>query len=213
MHRKLSLLAAAAVLAIVAAGCGSSGGSKSTPSSSSTSTSTSKTTTATTGVNPNAKETSPSGDIPDNQAYVGFTAPAAGFSVKVPEGWSRVESGNKVTFTSNLNSVTIEHRPASGPVTAASAKANDVRTLAGSLKGFKLQSVTTVRRSAGPAVRIQYLVQGSANPVTGKAVTDAVERYLFVHNGKEAVLTLSAPKGSDNVDPWRTITNSVRWTA
>jgi hypothetical protein len=209
MHRKLSLLSAAAVLALVAAGCGSSGGSASTSSS------TPKTTTTRTAnaVNPNAKEKSPSGDIPDNQAFVPFTPPAAGFSVKVPEGWSRVGSGNKVTFTSNLNSVTIEHRPASGPVTAATAKATDVRTLAGSLKGFKLQSVTTVHRTAGPAVRISYLAQGSANAVTGKAVTDAIERYLFVHNGKEAVLTLAAPKGSDNVDPWKTITNSVRWTA
>jgi hypothetical protein len=144
---------------------------------------------------------------------VRFAAPAGGFSVKVPEGWSRVAGGNKVTFTSNLNSVTIEHRAASGPVTAASAKAGDVRTLAGSVKGFKLQSVTTVPRGGGTAVRIQYVAQGSANAVTGKAVTDAVERYLFVHNGKEAVLTLAAPKGSDNVDPWKTITDSLRWTA
>jgi hypothetical protein len=207
MHRKFALLAAVAVLATVAAGCGSSGGSASTSSS------TPKTTTQANAVNPNAKETSPAGDIPDNQAFVPFTPSAGGFSVKVPEGWSRVGGGSKVTFTSNLNSVTIEHRAASGPVTAASAKASDVKALAGTVKGFKLQSVTTVRRSAGPAVRIRYLAQGSPNAVTGKAVTDAVERYLFVHNGSEAVLTLSAPKGSDNVDPWRTITNSVRWTA
>jgi hypothetical protein len=210
MHRKLSLLSAAAVLALVAAGCGSSGKSAST-SSSTPKTTTTTTTTSGNAVNPNAKETSPSGDIPDNQAYVPFAAPAGGFSVKVPEGWSRVGVGNKVTFTANLNSVTIEHRPASAPVTPASAKAIDVRTLAG-LKGFKLQSVTTVPRTGGTAVRIRYLAQGSANAVTGKAVTDAVERYLFVHNGKEAVLTLSAPKGSDNVDPWHTITDSLRWT-
>jgi hypothetical protein len=111
-----------------------------------------------------------------------------------------------------LNSVTIESRPASGQLTAATAKAKDVPALASSLKHFKLQSVTIVPRTAGPAVRISYLAQGSANAVTGKAATDAIERYLFVHNGKQAVLTLAAPKGSDNVDPWKTITNSLRWT-
>jgi hypothetical protein len=48
--------------------------------------------------------------------------------------------------------------------------------------------------------------------VTGKRRTDAVERYLFFHHGREAILTLSGPKGADNVDPWRIITDSLRWT-
>jgi hypothetical protein len=47
--------------------------------------------------------------------------------------------------------------------------------------------------------------------VTGKGGTDAVERYLFVKSGKELVLTLSGPKGADNVDPWKIVTNSVVW--
>src|SRR6478735_5466915 len=40
------------------------------------------------GPDPNAPETSPAGDIPDNQAYVAYAPPRAGYSVKVPEGWS-----------------------------------------------------------------------------------------------------------------------------
>jgi hypothetical protein len=47
--------------------------------------------------------------------------------------------------------------------------------------------------------------------VTGKSVTEAVQRYEFWRSGQEVVLTLSAPQGSDNVDPWRTITDSFRW--
>jgi hypothetical protein len=47
--------------------------------------------------------------------------------------------------------------------------------------------------------------------VTGKAKTDAVERYLFVHKGKRVTLTLSGPKGADNVDPWRLVTDSLSW--
>ena len=44
-----------------------------------------------------------------------------------------------------------------------------------------------------------------------ESVRDAVLRYAFFPNGTEAVLTLSGPKGADNVDAWRTISNSLRW--
>src|SRR4051812_32239611 len=57
----------------------------------------------------NAPEVSPPGDIPDNQAYVRYSPPGAGFSVKVPEGWSRTQNGGAVVFTDKLNSIRIEH--------------------------------------------------------------------------------------------------------
>ena len=49
--------------------------------------------------------------------------------------------------------------------------------------------------------------------MTGKPRTDAVERYVFFHNGQDVILTLRGPKGADNVDPWRLVTDSLRWTA
>ena len=205
--RTRKALIPAAVVAIAVAGCGSSGGSGSASTKAATPT------TPASGVNPNAKENTPPGDIPDNTAFVRFTLPAGGFSVKVPEGWGRTGSGKQVTFTSNLNSVTIERRAAGGPVSTSTVKKTDVAALRAAQHGFTLQSVTTVRRSGGSAVRIRYLAKGSPNAVTGKTVTDAVERYVFAHNGTEAVLTLAGPKGSDNVDPWRTISDSLRWTA
>jgi hypothetical protein len=44
-------------------------------------------------------------------------------------------------------------------------------------------------------------------------VRDDVERYEFWRGDHEVVLTLSAPHGADNVDPWRTVTDSFRWTS
>jgi hypothetical protein len=38
-----------------------------------------------------------------------------------------------------------------------------------------------------------------------------VERYVFVHKGTAVVLTLSGAKGADNVDPWKTVSNSLTW--
>ena len=75
----------------------------------------------------------------------------------------------------------------------------------------RTMSTSTVSRPAGPAVLIRYSGYSQPDPVTGKAYTDAVERYEFYRNGTEAIVTLSAPSGADNVDPWRTVTNSFRW--
>ena len=163
--------------------------------------------------NPNAPEKNPPGDIPDTQVYVPYAAPGGGYVIKVPEGWSRRTSGAAVIFTANLNSVRLQSRAARAPVTVAHARAQLSR-LARTVRGFQRPgSVGTVLRPAGTAVKITYLAAGARNPVTGKAVTDAVETYLFFHRGREVIVTLSGPKGADNVDPWRTITGSLRWKA
>ena len=208
MQKKTSLLALIGALGFAVAGCGS--GKTATTTSSATSHGQRS---PTAGVNPNAKEKSPPGDIPDSTQFVRFPLPGGGCSVKVPEGWSRTGGGKRVTFTSNLNSVTIESRRATGPLTVSSARKTEAPALAAKLSAFKLQSVEGVRRSGQRAVRIKYLAKSAPNAVTGKALTDAAEQYLLVHNGTEAVLTLAGPKGADNVDPWRTVSDSVRWSA
>ena len=58
---------------------------------------------------------------------------------------------------------------------------------------------------------ITYQGTSPPNPVTGKIGTDAIERYEFWRDGHEVILTLSGPVGADNVDPWRTITDSLQW--
>jgi hypothetical protein len=199
------LAAGAVAVALVAAGCGSS--------SSGGSSSGGGTSTAANSPNPNAPEKSPAGDIPDNQAYVRYAPPQAGYSVKVPEGWSRSTASGATTFTDKLNSITMETRPAAAPMTARDAARTEIAKLAQSTRGFHAGRVTTVRRTAGSAIRIAYTAEGRPNPVTGKAVTDAVERYVFFHRGKDVILTLSGPKGADNVDPWRIVTDSVAWSA
>jgi hypothetical protein len=191
------LVAGAVLLALGATACGSSSpGAGSTTAPSST-----------------GKEVSPAGDIPDNQAYVPFTPPAGDFSVEVPEGWAQRTAGGAVSFTDKLNTIRIESHAASAPLTAAAARNGELVQLSRSVKGFMAGKVSTVTRKAGNAVRMTYLASSAADPVTGKAVTDAVERYVFFHRGRQVVLTLSGPRGADNVDPWRLVTDSVRWSA
>lgn len=163
--------------------------------------------------NPNAPEVNPAGDIPDNQAYVAYAPPGGGYAVKVPEGWSRSTAGGAATFTDKLNAITMEARPAPAAMTVRQAERAEVPQLAHSVKGFKLGGIAVVRRRPGRVVRITYTAAGRPNPVTGKTVTDAVERYVFFHRGRDLVLTLSGPRGADNVDPWRIVTDSVTWSA
>jgi hypothetical protein len=194
MQRKAAHLAVLVLLPAAVGGCGSSKSA------------------ATKAPSPNAAEKSPPGDIPDNQAFVRFAMPGGGFSVEVPEGWARTGGGARVTFAANLNSVTIERGTANGVPNSGSVKRSDIPALARRTPGFKLQSVAPVRRAGGTAIRIRYLQKSKPNAVTGKAVTDAVERYVYTHGGRRAILTLAGSKGADNVDPWRTISDSLRWT-
>ncbi|MFD9667104.1 hypothetical protein ACFWAY_36785 [Rhodococcus sp. NPDC059968] len=151
------------------------------------------------------------GDIPDDQAFVEVT-PFPGFAVKVPEGWEMTAAGPAVTFTDKLNAITVDSGFAA---TAPSETAvhQDVDQQFASAAGYVAGTVTSVTRPAGTAVEATYRIAGPTNPVSGKSVTDEVERYEFFRDGQLVTLTLSAPVGADNVDPWRTVTDSFRWTS
>ena len=213
--RTVPALLAVGVAAAIA-GCGSSNssasGSQPAASSSVASSATNSPTTISAGVNPNAPETLPPGDIPDTIAYVPYAVPGHGLTFSTPEGWSRRRTPNGVIFTDKLNTVQLVDTHASGPITVASAQQTEVPKLAATLKGFKLQSVSVVSRPAGQAVTIKYLGYSTPDPVTGKFGVLAFERYEFFHRGHEVSLVLSSPLGSDNVDPWRNVTSSLRFT-
>jgi hypothetical protein len=208
--RKVYYLLALA-LVTTAGGCGSSSGSSSSGSAGSGSAS-AKTSSATSGVNPNQRESLPPGDIPDTIAYVPYTVPGAGLTVSTPEGWSRANGNGSVKFTDKLNEIQLFTLPARAAPSIAAVQKIEVPRISGSVKTFKLQSVTMVTRTSGRAVRITYLGDSQPDPVTGKVGTLAFERYDFFHKGREVILLLSSPNGSDNVDPWRKVTNSLRFT-
>jgi hypothetical protein len=211
MRKRTTLAAGVAALAIGAAGCGggssSSGGSTTAANAG---TQAAATPAATTTKTP---EVSPSGDIPDSQAYVPYALPGGGFTVKVPEGWSRSSAGGATTFTDKLNAIRVESVAAQAPLTVRDAKQTELPKIASSVAGYQPGNVTTVSRKAGAAIRMTYSANAKPNPVTGKAGTDVVERYVFFHKGKDIILTLTGPKGADNVDPWKIVTDSVTWTS
>jgi hypothetical protein len=191
-------------------GCGST-----TPSASNASTtsgaSSSSAATPSGAPNPNAPETVAAGDIPDNQVYVPFSPPGAGYTVSVPQGWAQSTVAGSPVFTDKFNSVTIETAAAPSTLDVATVTANEVPKLKSSVKGFVLGDVRMVTTASGPAVRITYAATSAPNAVTGATVALAVERYDFAHGVHEVALTLSGAKGADNVDPWKKISDSFTW--
>lgn len=159
------------------------------------------------------REVNPAGDIPDNQAFVPYTPSTGKFTVTVPEGWARTDTATGVLFTDKYNSIRVETRPATSAPTTASVRSSEVPTLSGSAANFQLGNLTTVSRKAGTAVLLTYHADTPANAVTGKVTTAAFERYIFFKAGTEVLITVGAPAGGDNVDPWRTVTDSLRWSA
>jgi hypothetical protein len=154
-------------------------------------------------------EVNPPGDIPDNQAFVPFHG--TGYTVSVPEGWARATQSSAVVFSDKYNSITITTAPTANAPTPATARSRELPAIKAAAKGFTPGAITTVQRSAGRAILISYHALSPVNPVTGKVANEAVERYEFWRNGHEVVLTLAAPVGSDNVDPWRKVTDSFTW--
>ncbi|MDQ1723907.1 MAG: hypothetical protein QOG52_935 [Frankiaceae bacterium] len=157
-------------------------------------------------------ESSPPGDISDTAVYIVHSDPAAHYSVKVLEGWSQTTVGSAVRFTDKLNSITLSTQSAATAPTVASARAVTVPQLQQSEPAFTLKDVTALTRHAGPVVLVHYERDSPPNDVTGKVFREDVYRYMFFHAGTELDVVLSGPTGSDNVDPWRIVTDSVAWT-
>ena len=196
--RTLTVATAALATAAVLAGCAT----RTTPTGSATRSST---------VMSAAPESNPAGDIPDNQAFVPFTPPGGLFTVTVPEGWSRTTDGAATIFTDKSNTVRIETRARATAPNTQSVSVDELPAIASLTAGYRPGGVSAVQRKSGQVMLITYQGTSPPNPVTGKIGTDAIERYEFWRGGQEVILTLSGPVGADNVDPWRTITDSLQW--
>jgi hypothetical protein len=149
------------------------------------------------------------GDIPDNQAFLTYANASAGYMVKYPEGWAQRGSGGDVTFQDKNNVIHIAIARGGAPTTA-SAAAQLAREKNGNatLAAGKPQAISL---PGGRAVKVSYSTQSAPNPVTGKRVTLLVDRYEIGRAGKVAVLDLGTPKGVDNVDAYRMISESFKW--
>ena len=157
-----------------------------------------------------APERNPPGDIPDNQVFVPYSS-TIGFSLRVPEGWSRTATETSVRFFDKYDLIGATLGRADAAPTAASVKSKEVPALETGGHAIKVTSVKDVRLAVGPAVNISYLANSEPNAVTNKLIRLEHERFIVYKDGKMVTLDLAAPAGADNVDQWQLISNSLRW--
>jgi hypothetical protein len=105
-----------------------------------------------------------------------------GYSIKYPEGWTKKGSGRDLRFSDKDNSVHLVLGSGQPPVKLSHGRAK-----------------LTLRR------------QGQPNPVTGQRPQLVIDRYVYGKRGRVATLDLATPKGVDNVDAYRLISNSFKW--
>jgi hypothetical protein len=154
-----------------------------------------------------ATEKNPPGDIPDDQVFVSYTSSAGGYSLKVPEGWARTERDSDVEFIDKFDGVAV----AVASATTAPAMKDVVAGLQQPEKVLRVVSTKEIRLPAGTALLVRYESDSEANPVTNKRIRLENEAYVFYKNGKTATLTLWAPKGADNADQWKLMSESFHW--
>ena len=159
-----------------------------------------------------APEVNPPGDIPDSQAFIKYANSAGSYQLDVPEGWARTENGSSVSFVNKFDGVKVDVgvTPAEKK-NAASVRADEAKALQAQGHAVSINAVSDVKLPGGDAVVVKYTSNSDANAVTNKKVRLENETYLFFRNGQEAMLTLWAPQGADNVDQWQRMAKSFRW--
>ena len=159
-----------------------------------------------------AREVNPPGDIPDSQAFINYANTAGKYQLDVPEGWARTENGPSVSFVNKFDGVKVDVGVT--PVArknAATVRSDEAKALQAQGHAVTISAVNDVKLPAGDAVVIKYTSNSEPNAVTNKKVRLENETYLFFRNGQEAMLTLWAPQGADNVDQWQRMSKSFRW--
>jgi hypothetical protein len=149
------------------------------------------------------------GDIPDNQVFLKFHDKQVGYSLSYPEGWAQRGGAGSVVFQdkNNIIRVLVSHGPAPSARTVTAALAN-ARVQQPTLRYGSAQVISI---NGVPRVKISYSTLSRPDPVTGKRVQLLVDRYVYFHAGKVMVLDLGTPRGVDNVDAYRMISQSVQW--
>lgn len=143
------------------------------------------------------------GDIPDNQVFVIY--PGKPFTIKYPEGWTQSGGGDNVTFRDKNDIVRVVIVPGNAPTVSS------VQHELANLKGATASGTpTTLTLDGTNAVKVTYRATSAPNPVTGKRVTLAVDRYVLAKNGKRVIVDLGSPVGVDNVDAYRLMIQSLR---
>ena len=149
------------------------------------------------------------GDVPDNAVFLTYKDPTLGFSIQYVEGWQVTRDPGGVTIRDKDSSELVQVVPPQSDV-AGYVSGTDLPALR-QQTGFSLIRQDTVRVGTKSFIHLVYDIPSPPDPVTGKQVPSAVDRYYVPGPSGLAVVSLSTPKGVDNVDAFRQMIESFKW--
>ena len=83
----------------------------------------------------------------------------------------------------------------------------------GRLTGVQIRTAPQATTISGkPGFKVVYSTESAPNSVTGKRLRLVVDRYYLWNAGRRAVVDLGTPEGVDNVDAYRLMIESFRWS-
>lgn len=150
-----------------------------------------------------------SGDVPDNAVFLSYRDPKLGYTIQYVEGWQVSQTADGVAIRDKDSSEQVQVVPAATDV-ANYVSATDLPAL-DRQAGFKLIKQDTVTVNGTALVHLAYDIPSAPDPVTGKQVPSAVDRYYVAGPSGLAIVSLATPNGVDNVDAFRQMIESFTW--
>jgi len=158
-------------------------------------------------------EKNPPGDIPDTQVFITYKSSAGMYSLKAPEGWARTESGTDVKFVDKFDGEQVAVTMTQKAPTLESVKTEQLAALEKNGRAVKVTKVESMKMPGGlTAIAVSYTSNSDPDPVTNKQIRLENVTYYYYMPGMLAALTLWAPLGADNVDQWKLISESFKWS-
>jgi len=148
--------------------------------------------------------------VPDNAVFLTYTGGQPGFSIQYVEGWQVTPGPDGMVARDKDSSETVGIVVAPPDVKAYVAS-TDLPALQ-SQAGFKLDKQDTVKVGEAHLIHLVYHLPSPPDPVTGKQVPSTVDRYYVPGPSGLAVVSLSTPDGVDNVDAFRQMIESFKWS-
>jgi hypothetical protein len=151
------------------------------------------------------------GDVPDNAVFLTYKDVAHGFSIQYVEGWQ---------VTTRADGVVIHDKDSSETV-AVVAPPSDIGVYISGTDlpalqaqgGFKLVRQDKVKVGATRSYdHLVFEVLSPPDPVTGKQIPSTVDRYYVPGTTSLAIVSLLTPNGVDNVDAFRQMIESFKWS-
>jgi hypothetical protein len=150
------------------------------------------------------------GDVPDNAVFLTYHDAAHGFSIQYVEGWQVTPQPDGVVVRDKDSSETVAVVAAQADIPGYVAS-TDLPALQAQ-PGFRLVKQNTVKVGGNRYVHLVFHQESPPDSVTGKQVPQTVDRYYVPGTVGFAIVSLATPDGVDNVDAFRQMIESFKWS-